>query len=693
MTEPVSQQEQTLQITKVEIAVDAPFLENLTYLQNSEFNVQRGDIVNVPLGKRNIKGFIIRELNDKNNSEEAVPVKFKLKEIVSIDTEWPRLHEPFLKWLEWMAEYYIHPLGQVIQLSFPPLRKTTQKRKSNRAPVVPILEKTARPQLTVEQKKCVEAIEIENKFAVHLVHGVTGSGKTEIYLQLFEKCISENKKGLFLVPEISLTPQLVNRFVERFGDQVAVLHSQLTDRERTNQWWEIIEGEKKILIGARSALFCPVKNLGLVVVDEEHESSFKQDEKLKYHGRDCAIMLGKFSECPVILGSATPSLESWRNAQENKYVLHSLQSRVADRPLPDIEIIDLRLEKDNLQRPHILPFWLSNSLYQKMLVAIEKKEQIALLLNRRGMANMIFCQDCGYTAECPNCDISLTLHAKSHLVCHYCDYHQNYTVKCPSCNKGELTALGLGTELIENDLQKLFPDLVIARADRDEIQNRQDMENLIADMESEKINILIGTQMIAKGLDFPKLNLVGLILADVGFNLPDFRATEKSFQLITQMSGRSGRHVKLSESSGQVIVQTYNPDHESLTFSKNHDYFGFVQSELRARSPLSYPPYQKMVSFRIQSMSQDLAQQTVQLMKSRALSLQQKFLDHYKDIQILGPAAAPLAKLKNNYRYHMIIKSEKSNQLNTFARRILADEKWIPSKVKVIIDVDPVNLL
>ena len=673
----------------VQVAVDAPLLENLTYLQNSEFNVQRGHIVNVSLGKRNVKGFVINETS-KNSIEDS---KFKLKEVISVDDQWPQLHDPFLKWLEWVADYYIHPLGQVIQLSFPPLSKTTKARKSNRAPVVPILEKTKRPVLTAEQKKCVDAIDLENKFSVHLIHGVTGSGKTEIYLQLFEKCIEQNKKGLFLLPEISLTPQLVNRFVERFGDQVAVLHSQLTDRERTNQWWEIIEGEKKILIGARSALFCPVKNLGLVVVDEEHESSFKQDEKLKYHGRDCAVMLGKFSDCNVILGSATPSLESWKNAQEKKYFLHSLVQRVANRPLPTIEIVDLRLEKENQKRLNILPFWLSMAFYQKMLIAIENKEQIALLLNRRGMANTIFCQSCGYTAECPNCDISLTLHAKSHLVCHYCDYHQNYNLKCPECHSGELTALGLGTELIEQDLQKLFPDLVIARADRDEIQSRADMENLITDMENEKINILVGTQMIAKGLDFPKLNLVGLVLADVGFNLPDFRATEKSFQLITQMSGRSGRHVLQSGTAGQVFVQTYNPDHESLTYAKNHDYLGFVQCELQTRSPLNYPPYQKMISFRIQSMSQDLAQQTVQQIKLRAQSLIEKFPDHYKDLQILGPAAAPLAKLKNYYRFHMIIKAEKSSALNSFARRVLADQKWVPAKVKVIVDVDPVSLL
>lgn len=676
------------------VAVDAPLLEPLTYAQNSDFTVSRGDIVTVPLGGRKAQGFVLstfEKTNEELNAEFGKEIK--LKSIITVDTDWPKLQDPYLSWLEWVAEYYIHPIGQAIQLAFPSLKKQTKTRTSKRPPVVPVLEKTAKPNLTVEQKKCVDAIDVTAGFKPHLIHGVTGSGKTEIYLRLFEKCLETNKKGIFLVPEISLTPQLVNRFVERFGDQVAVLHSQLTDRERTNQWWEIIEGQKTILIGARSALFCPVDNLGLIVVDEEHETSFKQDEKLKYNGRDCAIMLAKHNNCPVLLGSATPSLESWKNAQDQKYQIHSLHSRVADRPLPDISIVDMRIEKENMERKSTTPFWLSTDLYKKMVNSLNNNDQVALLLNRRGMAQVVFCPSCGYTADCPNCDISLTLHAKHHLVCHYCDYHQNFQAKCPDCSEGELTPLGLGTERVEEDLKILFPDKKIARADRDEITTRTEMENLIADMEKGDIDILIGTQMIAKGLDFPKLKLVGLLLADVGFNLPDFRSSEKSFQLITQMSGRSGRHVGPNESPGEVVIQAYNTEHESLMYAKNHDYVGFAEHELLNRSPLKYPPFQKMISFRIQSMSQDKAQSTAKHILARGQALKDKFPQFYSHIEVLGPAASPLAKLKNQYRYHLIVKGQKSIELNQFARQILSDEKWIPTQVKVLVDVDPMSLL
>ncbi len=678
----------------VKVAVDAPLLDPLTYLQNPEFTVSRGDIVNVTLGNRKIKGFVLSAFT---KTQEDINKEFgkeiKLKAVVSIDEDSIKLKDPYLTWLEWVADYYIHPIGQVIQLAFPPLGKQTKARASKRPPVIPNLAPKPKPELTPEQKKCVDGISLNNGFRTHLVHGVTGSGKTEIYLRLFEQCLEKKQKGLFLLPEISLTPQLVNRFVERFGDQVAVLHSQLTDRERTNQWWEIIHGEKSILIGARSALFCPVENIGLIVVDEEHETSFKQDEKLKYNGRDCAIMLAKHNACAVILGSATPSLESWKNAIENKYQLHSLVSRVEDRPLPDITIADMRLEKENMDRSIMTPFWLSKELFEKMKISLANKEQVALLLNRRGMAQVVFCQKCGYTADCPNCDISLTLHARHHLVCHYCDYHQNYEVKCPDCAEGELSPLGLGTERVEEDLKTLFPDKVIARADRDEITNRVEMEELINNMENGEIDILIGTQMIAKGLDFPRLKLVGLLLADVGFNLPDFRSSEKSFQLITQMSGRAGRHVTGDESPGSVVIQAYNTEHESLMFAQKHDYVGFAAHELLNRSPLNYPPYQKMLSFRIQSMDQEKSQTTAKYILARAQALKEKYPQFYSQIEVLGPAASPLARLKNQYRYHLILKGSKAVELNQLARQIISDEKWIPSQVKVLIDVDPMSLL
>jgi len=687
----------------VVVAVDAPLFENLNYLQNENFNVKRGDVVIVPLGKRKVSGVVLAVVSSESDSK--FESKYVLKSVTSIHAEFPAIRETHLQWLEWVADYYLHPLGQVMQLCFPPLEKAKTIRKSARPPVISdeVLNahkmKRSRSQhrLNIEQQSCVDLVYKIKGFSTHLVHGVTGSGKTEVYLELFEKTLSEGKRGLFLLPEISLTPQLIQRFAERFGDQIAVLHSQLTERERTTQWWEIAEGRKNILIGARSAIFCPIKNIGLIVVDEEHESSYKQDEKLKYNGRDCAIMLGYYNKCSVVLGSATPSLDSWKNALDKKFTLHQIKNRVENRPLPNIQIVDMRQEKD-LEKKIIKnqssekPNWLSQKLYYEMQLTLEKKEQVALLLNRRGMAQTVFCPDCGFTAECPNCDISLTLHANVHLVCHYCDYHQNFKIKCTDCKEGELVNLGLGTEKVEADLKKLFPDRIIARADRDEISTRAQMEELIKKMENSEIDILIGTQMIAKGLDFTNLKLVGLLLADISFNLPDFRAAEKSFQLMTQMSGRSGRHVKIDESPGKVVIQTYNTEHESVQFSKNHDYEGFAQVELNNRNQLNYPPFHKLVALRIQSPDLDKVKITAQQLLQRAQQLKEKF-SAFAGIEVLGPAAAPIAKLRNQFRYHLLLKCAQPRALNQFVKKLVGNSKWITKQTKVIVDIDPLNLL
>ena len=676
------------------IAVDAPMSEALTYLAHPEKTVRRGDIVQVPLGKRQVMGFV---LGDPSKTSLATLEKqnIELKNISEVIQDWPRLTDPYLKWLEWVSNYYLHPIGRVIQLTLPPLKKEIKARKSSR-PAVVQFDRNAKkkiPDLTAEQAKCFGDIASAPGFDVHLIRGVTGSGKTEVYLRLFEKCLNEKKKGLFLLPEISLTPQLVQRFAERFGDEVAVIHSQLTDRERTNQWWEIVENKKSILIGARSALFCPIENLGLIVVDEEHEASFKQDEKLKYNGRDSAIMLAQMMNCPIILGSATPSLESWNNAINGKYKLHHLNQRVHQQPLPEITIVDMRVEKENDKRPPTLPSWMSMHLYEQMQVTIAEGFQVALLLNRRGLSNVVFCQSCGYSAECPNCDIHLTLHARHHLVCHYCDYHQNYTLKCPDCKEGELTPMGIGTEKLEADLKNLFPDKVVARADRDEITTRAELEELIEKMEKKEIDILIGTQMIAKGLDFPYLNLVGLVLADIGFNLPDFRTTERSFQLMTQMSGRSGRNFKNTGHSGQVVIQTYNTEHDSLRYVKTHDFVSFAEFELQNRNALSYPPFHKIISLRINSTDLSTVRSTAMTLAEKARSLQNKYADKFGPIQILGPASAPLQKIKNVYRYHLLLKASQAGLLNLFASHLLKSAKWIPPKCKITIDVDPMNLL
>lgn len=668
------------------VAVDAPLPEPLTYRAPAELSLRRGQLVRVPLGKRKAVGVVLGPAEDYDS-------EFELKNVEGIITEYAPLDEPRLQWLEWLARYYMHPIGSTMVLAFPPLMKPDKERRSRKAPVIPQMEFSKAPTLTEEQKKVIADVGSARGFGAHLVFGVTGSGKTEIYLHLLENVLAEGKSGLVLVPEISLTPQLIQRFAARFGDKIAAMHSQLTPRERTTQWWDMVEGRKKILIGARSALFCPVPQLGLLIVDEEHEPSFKQEEKLKYHGRDAAVALAKFTDCPIVLGSATPSLETWSNAVEGKYALHRLRYRVEQRSLPQIEIVDLRQPPEpDKDTPVDLPFWMSPVLYKGLKATLEEGQQGALFLNRRGIANMVVCPQCGHTRQCPNCDINLTLHAGSHLICHYCDYHENFRVKCYDCKEGEMEALGLGTELVEQDLQKFFPGKRIARADRDEIQNREDLEDLIARMENGEIDILVGTQMIAKGLDFPKLKLVGLVLADIGFNLPDFRSTERSFQLITQMAGRSGRHVKEGESPGLVIVQTYNTEHESLKYALAHDFEGFATNEIAARKALHYPPGGRLISFRIQAAQMGRAHDFAARLASRARTLQSK-VEAYKELEILGPAEAALARLRNQFRFQLLVKGPRSAVLNAFARQVLGDGDWIPHNVRIMVDIDPMNLL
>lgn len=671
------------------IAVEAPLPAALTYrvpdALKSEARVRRGQSVTVPLGKRKVSGILLGPgLHDG---------EFSLRDILALDEERPCLHESFLQWLEWLARYYVHPIGQVMEMAFPPLtRATSERQKTRKSPVAPELEASARHDLTSEQATVISAIEATPGFCAHLVHGVTGSGKTEIYMRLLENVVQRGQQGIVLVPEISLTPQLIDRFTRRLGNAVAVIHSHLTPREKTNQWWAMLEGKKQILIGARSALFCPLPNLGMIVIDEEHESSFKQDEKLKYHARDAAVMLAKFSGCPVVLGSATPSLETWQNAQTGRYRLHQLKFRVADREMPTIEVIDLREMRDVRKQTgtNDLPFWLSQPLHAALTETLEKKQQAALFLNRRGVAQAVVCPDCGHVPECPNCAVKLTLHGKSHLLCHYCDYHETLTEHCPKCPDGEPRPIGLGTEMVENDLGKLFPAARVARMDRDEIASREDLERMIREVENREVDILVGTQMIAKGLDFPGLTLVGLVMADVAFNLPDFRASERSFQLLTQVSGRSGRH--LDEGAGRVLIQTYNPDHPSIQFTCAHDYEGFAKFELGFREALRYPPFARLASFRIHGLDLDKVKSSAKSLRARAEALQTRSA-HFAAIEILGPAQAPLAKLRNQYRWQLLVKGPDAQALGPFCRSLCENLDWLPPAVKIAVDIDAVHLL
>jgi primosomal protein N' (replication factor Y) len=660
-----------------QVAIDAPVRQVFTY--SSHLELKRGVSVKAPFGRRHSDALVLNEIDKPENTE------FTIREITeSLDIRWP-LSDRFVSWLEWLSDYYLHPIGQVCQMAFPPLKK--KEGRSRKGPVIPEVAFTQPPQLTDEQANALEKILPINGYQTHLVHGITGSGKTEIYLRLIEAALSEKKQALVLVPEISLTPQLVQRFASRFGDKIAVIHSHLTDREKTEQWWKMVDREKDVLIGARSALFCPIPDLGMIIIDEEHEPSFKQDEKLRYHARDAAAVLAKKLNIPLILGSATPSLESWQNAKSNRYNLIQLKKRVANATLPDIEIVDMRNEKQEKTK-EVLPFWMSETLFESIGEALANQQQVALFLNRRGVAQFVICSGCGATRKCPNCSVSLTLHAKNHLVCHYCDYNEPLTSQCPDCRDCELKPFGLGTEGIEDELLKLFPEARISRADRDLIHSRQALDELIFQMEEREIDILVGTQMIAKGLDFKNLTLVGVVLADVGFNMPDFRASERSFQLLTQVSGRSGRH----EQKGKVVIQAYNTAHPSLAPTKNQDYESFTDEELTFRRELSYPPFGRLALLKFSGNSEEKVIKCSKAAFEAAHTLTQT-VDKYQSVELLGPTAAPLTKLSGKFRYQLLLKGKKEPSFGAFCYHFLRDFNLVYSGVKMTIDIDPFNML
>ena len=464
-----------------------------------------------------------------------------------------------------------------------------------------------------------------------------------------------------IVPEISLTPQIIERFIKKFGLKASILHSDLTNREKTNQWWNIIDKKQSVLIGARSAIFCPIERLGLIIVDEEHESSFKQWERLHYNARDASVMLAKLHNCPIVLGSATPSLETWHNAIQSKYQLHQLSKRFGPASLPQITIEDMT---KNYEKKSNLPFWLSQTLYDKMQEHLNHGNQVALFLNRRGDAQTVICTQCGEYVMCQNCSVSLTVHHKTHLVCHYCNYHENYEVQCKACHSDAMKNIGIGTAGIQKDLEALFQDKKILRADRDQISNRKDMESFIEQVSRKEADILVGTQMIAKGLDFKYLTLVGVVAADMSLNLPDFRASEKTFQLLVQVAGRAGRRAL----KGEVVIQTFNPKNPVIQEALEHQYEPFAQRELSIRKKLCYPPFYRMALIRVRGSSIEKAESALIKISHFAREQAKKSKEEYFDI--LGPAPAPLTKVKGQYRYQILIKSSKNPWLSEFCHHL-----------------------
>ena len=518
-------------------------------------------------------------------------------------------------------------------------------------------------------------------FSGILLHGVTGSGKTAVYLAAMKTVIDSGRSAILLVPEIGLTPAVAADVHEVFGDEVAILHSGLSDKERAEHWHRIRGGEARAVVGTRSAVFAPVSNLALIIVDEEQDSSYKQEETPRYHARDVAVMRAKLSNAVVVLGSATPSLESYFNAKKNRYALLEMPDRVEKRPLPEVEIVDMRQEFQETGSEQVI----SRKLVEEIRLRLERKEQVMVLLNRRGYSPVVLCRACGKTLECRDCAIPLT-HHKAHprMECHYCGFMVPVPKHCASCGSEYVYFLGTGSEKLEELLHGFFPQARIARLDRDTVRSHADFERVLNGLNAGELDLVVGTQMIAKGHDIHSVTLVGVVGADMALGLPDFRAAERTFQLLTQVAGRAGR----GEVPGKVILQTYFPDHYAVQYAAQHDFAGFYEKELRFRSWMHYPPYSSLANVMVRSAKLDDT-----LRWSGILGRWFEKTRH-EGVRVLGPAAAPIERLKRDYRYHFVLKSESRQKLNALLRSMLAQaaQEKVP-RTNVIVDVDALWLM
>ncbi|MBX3229891.1 MAG: primosomal protein N' [Labilithrix sp.] len=544
------------------------------------------------------------------------------------------------------------------------------------------LERDSAPVLTGPQREAVDAINgaIDARAPVtFLLHGVTGSGKTEVYLHAIARAKEQRRCSIMLVPEIALTPQLVGRFRARFGDDVAVLHSALTQRERFDMWNRLRRGDVDVAIGARSALFAPVADLGLVIVDEEHDPSFKQEEGVRYNARDMAILRAHQANAACVLGSATPSLETEHLARTGKAKKIVLPDRARAQEMPSVEVVDLRRIGAGPTGDRRISIVLHRAIEQTLAA----KEQTILFLNRRGFAPSVRCESCGELASCPHCTVALTFHRRGGMRCHWCDHAATMPERCKKCGSDRIALEGLGTEKLEETLAQAFPEARVARLDRD-VASGKDVEKILARVRSREVDILVGTQMVTKGHDLPHVTLVGVINADAALSIPDFRAPERSFQLFVQVAGRAGR----GDSPGRVLIQTYDPEHHAIRHAVQHDVGRFFEEELKNRRELDYPPFSRMVLVRIDSLDEAEAQRAGAVLARAARSVVAE-----NEVMVLGPAVAPIAKVKNRFRFRVTLRSASREHLRKGALAVHAAIQTLPRSVRAGIDVDPVGAL
>ncbi len=639
-----------------------------------------GKRVRVYFGKRKLIGFCV---GFSNQIDYDIT---KVKPIVEIIDENPLLSSDMLAWTNWISNYYGCAWGQVLDSALPSAVKKRKRPLKKKLPpelsAEIVKEKNQNLILNLHQNTAVKSIISavnQQKYKTFLLHGVTGSGKTEVYIKAIEEVVKIGKQAIVLVPEIALTPQTVKRFASRF-ENIAVMHSDLTTAQRANEWQQVYQNNADVIIGARSCIFAPTSRLGIIIIDEEHETSFKQDEAPRYHARDCAIKRAYQENAIVVLGSATPSLESFYNAQIGKYTLLELPERVSHRPLPKVNIIDMREQFKQFKRMTIISKPLEDAMHKVLM----RNEQIILFLNRRGYATSANCPQCGYTAKCKACEVSLTYHKREDkLICHYCGFSIMAPNNCPDCFLPGIKFSGYGTQRVEEAVKMLFPDKTVTRIDSDITIKRNRCEEILNDFGSGNIDILIGTQMIAKGLDFANVTLVGVIAADGALHLPDFRASEKTFSLVSQVAGRAGR----GEKGGSVIVQATLPDHYSIKCVATHDYISFAKNELETRKLFSYPPFSRLLRVVVRGPNEDKTRAFIKDIHNKINAL-----DVVKRGVLLDFTPCPIAKLRTDFRFHFVFKSPGVSIIQQIINEY-SDILKSKSDMYVAVDVDPISML
>lgn len=719
------------------LEIDRPF----TYKVPEEFNneIKIGQIVKVPFGKGNktSEGFILNLKNDDN-------IKFKTKNIAAILVKDPVIDEDDINLIEFLREKtlckYIDAFRLLIPVGIMKGAKAKKKRvivlknedlsniknpdgykkiieffKTNSGKYTKselinehsisqyklnklienevlsieeesvfryndrVYNKDSAKTLTIEQENIIrEYINSDDK--MFLLKGVTGSGKTEVYMKLVERVLLEGKSAIILVPEIALTPQMIERFKGRFGVNVALFHSKLSDGERFDEWFRVKEGKAKVIVGARSAIFLPAKNLGLIIIDEEHENTYKSEQNPKYQTKEVAEYLSELKGCKVILGSATPSIETYYRALTGEMKLLELNSRVDNKAMPPMKVIDMRNELKGGNKSLF-----SRELFIAIQERLKRKEQIILFLNRRGFSTFVSCRSCGYVFKCDECDISMTYHKNGLLICHYCGKTKREPRECPKCHSKYVKFFGAGTQRVEEEVKKYFNNVRILRMDVDTTRDKHSYERIYNTFKNGEADILIGTQMVSKGLDFKNVTLVGILAADMSINIPDYRAAERTFQIITQVAGRAGR----GDKQGEVLIQTYTPQHYSLQYAVNYDYEGFYEKEFTVRAMMKYPPFGKLLLINGTSKKEDLLKNFMH----KITMMIKPLVENCLDIEILGPIPCMISKVKENYRWQIVIKGEFDSYFSKNIKEILYDEnKNVYNDIRISMDINPNNL-